>query len=323
MIFFKLMPFILSATIFAGHISFLKQIKNSQNLNNQFWHLEFFQKDTFSQFSGKKILIAIIDDQTSSQNSNCGKNLQIAPNFDFNKRLMPALINTQKIKNHSSERAKKMDDLKQFIKKNHENCTISIIRQLATGVSIVSIPIPTDSQKSEKVKLYESLKKAFAYKPDILHLSFQILDFDPSQKLDKKIYSILSKFKLVIVPSGNNIAYNNFPPTLPRVFSVASFGSKGKKYPISNFCIHNYKTADFIMPGEEIWTKVWVPEENNFYIVPLCGTSFSAALMTGLLACLMEKNNKKITKTIRILKQTTVMLDDSWQDSIRWGLPYF
>jgi len=323
MTFFKLIPFFISAFAAGENISFLKKSENSQSLNNQFWHLEFFKNDLFNKFSGKKILVAIIDDQTSNQNSNCDKSLKIAPNFNSSKRSMLALVNTQKSKNHSSEGAKKMDDLKQFIKKNHENCTISIIRRLAPEVSIISIPIPTDSQKSEKAKLYESLKKAFAYKPDILHLSFQILDFDPSQKLDKKIYSILSKFKSVVVPSGNNIAYNNFPPKLPRVFSVASFGLRGTNYPVSDFCIHNYKAADFIMPGEEIWTKVWVPEENNFYSIPLWGTSFSAALMTGLLACLMEKNNKKITKIIHILKQTAVMLDDSWQDSIRWGLPYF
>ena len=315
--------FIFNFSIFciAGTISFLKKSQSSQKID--FWHLDFFKQTKLPILTGKNTIIVILDSKTSQIDSNCNKDSRFSSNFNQDEHFNDSKINTQKIKNHSAEKMKKIDRPAKFVQKNHGDCTVSIIRQLAPEVTVLSIPVLDDRGYADKVEVYQALKLAKNYNPDILHLGFQILDFDLKQQVDKKIYRLLKKFTYVIVPAGNNLeGYIYFPPKLPQVFSIASFNKKNNTHQISNFC-KSINQADFIMPGENIGIKIWDQELKDYRILSVSGTSFAAALMTGFMALLFEKHNKKIAKIKADLLKLATFLDDVWENKIRYGFPHF
>ncbi len=309
-----------SSSLIFGHenISFLK-IKQKKMDVCKFWHLDFFK---CSNLTGKNTTIVVLDCKVDEDNSICNICFSDKPKSIYNPFLSDSLFDTQKNKKSSAQGTKKKYDLSSVLK-NHGNYTAALIKQLAPEVSIISIPILNEQGWADKEQLYQALKLAKTYNPDILHLGFHIIDFDLTQKVDKKIYQLLKGFKCIVVPIGNDkVGLQNFPPKLPNIFSVASFSNHDGEYTISNFCSRIQK-ADFIMPGNDIWIHMWIKQMHEYQEIAVSGTSFSAALMTGFVALLFEKNNKKLSKVKRELIELSSFLDTSWQDKIRYGFPHF
>ncbi len=310
------------ATLFSnGNISFLPILQEKTVNYQESWYLDLFSLEQQPIKTGKNTNIVILDTETEDHYSNC-VNLIEFDEKSANKRVfIHSRPNTQKNKKRSSELMKKNRISPATLKKNHGSCTVQVIRKLAPEATIISIPVLDDRGGADKEGVYQALKLAKTYNPDILHLGFQILDFDMKQNLDKKIYKLLKKFTFVIVPSGNNLK-SDFPPKLPNIFCVASFGKKNNNYPISEFC-QNISKADFIMPGENIEVAIWDFKKNQHSTLFIFGTSFSASFMTGFLAILFEKNNKKIPKIKADLLKLSTFLEEDWQDKIRYGFPHF
>lgn len=301
-------------------ISFLKK-KCQISEKIDFWHLNFFKQTQSPILTGKNTNVVMLDSQMGMNYSACNDHLAFRSNFSQDRSFDRFGTNAQKSKKRSSEAMEKKDVSKEFFQKSHGGCTLSIIQQLAPEATVISIPVLDDRGYAKKEEVYQALKLAKTFNPDILHLGFQILDFDLKQTLDKKIHKLLKKFTFVIVPVGNNVK-SDFPPKLPNVFTVASFNKKNDIYPISKFC-QNIYYADFVMPGEKIWVNMWNPKTQDYDTLSVSGTSFSAALMTGFLALLFEKNNKKPGQIKADLLKLSTFLEEDWQDVIRYGFPHF
>lgn len=290
-----------------------------QILQLQSWHLKFFQEKSRSCLTGKNTTIIIIDSASKQNFSACITIGQIAINSADGESILPPAVIGQKNENRSPWSAIKKQKTYSILK-NHENISLTLIRQLAPDATIISIPILDEQGYSTQEQFYQALVAALQYNPDIVHLGFQILDFDLTKKLEKKIYKILKRFKCIIVPLGNNIPFSNFPPKLPNIFTIASFACKNNKYPISSFC-NSKRQADFIMPGEDL--QVIIPDQyktgRNFIKITVSGTSFAAALMTGQIAYLLQCFHKNITHVQKFLKKNSTILDASWREHVRYG----
>lgn len=303
-----------------------KSPKDFYNLETEdaLWHLKFFNTRSFSSLSGKNIQIVIIDGEISSISSIKEYLCSNLKKISQEERIKLFNAINQKKENLSLCLMKKKYNLQNFIKKNHAEITTNLIQQIAHQAKIDLIPILDQDGSGSKLQLYQALQEALLIKPDILHLGIQVIDFDPKLELDKKILKILKKFRCVVAPAGNYGEKNDkvgFPARCSFVISVGSFYKKGNTYPISHFC-QTLDKVDFIMPGENVWVEAWIPELNDYCFIPTRGTSISAALMTGSIACLLEKYPK--TKRInikKILKQSSTKLDPSWGNAIMYGLP--
>ncbi len=311
-----------------SNISFLKNKNdNALNISEPFWHLKFFDiKDSLNQ-NHKKIHIAIIDGQTEEKNSMCDKRFDLLENLQREDKSRVIDIIYQKNKNLRLYLMQKKLNLKSFIEKNHANFTKDLILQITPNAKISVISIFNQEPRSTKSIFYQGLQKALNMNPDILHLGLQVIDFDPELSLDKKILKILKKFKCVVAPSGN-YGYQGkpvgFPANCPFVISVGSFKKEGNRFLISDFC-QTQGGVDFIMPGENLLTQIWTEELSDYLYIPVCGTSMAAALMTGQIAYLLEqspsRNTIKAHQIKKILKKSSIYLDDSWRNIIRYGIP--
>lgn len=307
-------------------ISFFKvKQKNLEQPTQESWAFEFFKQRKKPILTGKNTKIVILDIKITNSLTNCHSNYRTQTNLSTEERNNDFLTMNQKNKNLATERVKKNDNLSKFRKKTHGDITRAIIKLVAPDSDIILIPILDDYGYATKEEILKGLNLALQHKPDILHLSFQILDFDRSQKIDQKIYKLLQRFKCIIVPAGNHIDSANFPSKKNNVFSVASFGKMGEKYPISFFS--KSSKADFIMPGENIIVPLWDKEEQKIIAFQESGTSISAAFMTGTLAQLFEKNKYIYSQNRSKIRQDLIkhsqFLDNSWKARIRYGFPYF
>jgi hypothetical protein len=310
------------------NISFIKNKNNNAlNINDPFWHLKFFDiKDSFDQ-NNKKPHIVIIDGKINDEHSACDKLVELLKNLQREDSSRDLDIICQKNKNLYLYLMHKKLDMKSFIEKNHAIFTRNLILQIAPKASVSVISIFNQKASSEKSVFYQGLQEALKMNPDILHLGLQVTDFNSELSLDKKILKILKKFKCVVAPAGN-YGYQGksvgFPANCPFVISVGSFKKEGDHFLISDFC-QTQGGVDFIMPGENLLTQIWIEELSDYFFIPVYGTSMAAALMTGQIAYLLKKvgskNKLKAYQIKKILKNFSIYLDDSWPNYIRYGIP--
>lgn len=306
------------------------------------WHLFFFNQlyqnqSSIMDVTGRSVLVAVLDTDDS-----CGKhwgdcrwtgcdNLNFLSGVGVKVALGCEIMGSQPVdqkkKKLASELMRSRQFLRQLLQKNHAHISHTLIRQIAPSVEIVSIPVLDEYGNADKQKLYDGLIQAYQNNVDIVHLGLQIYDFDLQQELDQKIIALLGKFEYVVASAGNFapiIDHVGYPALLSDVISVGSCSKKGQRYQHSSFCQATMRSpVDFIMPGKNIWVSLWVDEIKDFVIMPVSGTSMSAAFMTGALALILEKNNGQLDRrhVIELLCFCSKKCDISWNDCVTYGTP--
>ncbi|WP_026576729.1 S8 family peptidase [Bacillus sp. UNC438CL73TsuS30] len=158
-----------------------------------------------------------------------------------------------------------------------------LIKKISPKVQLYCIPVASPSGSIKEYDFIKGLISAIELKVDIINMS---LGFN--KKIDK-VESILLEAKnknIVLVAAAGNKGKNSldFPANSPFVISVGAIDTDGERWDYSNYG----NELDFVLPGTSI--KV----EDKF----LEGTSFSAAILTGMIARLKEQYPNSSTEFI-------------------------
>jgi len=290
-----------------------------------------------SSMTGQAVKIAILDteqpDKKRFGSPDCSNHDKLNSFFGggakFDREATKSIrqSNGQKNENKSFCLMGKKQFWMRLMQKNHGSITQALIRTVAPDVEILTIPILGKHGYANKQKLYDGLLQARQAQVDIVHMGLQIFDLDETYPLDQKIITLIQSFPYVVAPAGNHgdvIDHVGYPAAIAGVIGVGSFGQQKERYVHSRFCQATVQTpVDFIMLGENIWTSVWVDEIQNYVMMPVSGTSFSAASMTGVLALMLEKNNKHLPKdkVIELLQICSYKRDISWNGCVKYGTP--
>ncbi len=128
--------------------------------------------------------------------------------------------------------------------------------------------------------ILKALDIAVAKKADIINMSFGSVVYD------RLIAELLDKGALqnciFVAPVGNQKKMKTigFPASHPSVIAVSGTDDRGKPYPNSRLC----KKSDLSAPAENVFTTI-PGNSHNF----MNGTSFSSAIVSGILALATEK----------------------------------
>lgn len=118
---------------------------------------------------------------------------------------------------------------------------------------------------------------------DILNCSWNV---NEPQELGIKLIKELAELGVIIVISANNWGQDNPQPYAhlkDYVISVGATDYRGNVVPWSN------RNCDFYVPGESIVAHSWQDPSQYSYVG---GTSFSAPILSGLIALLINKDRK-------------------------------
>ncbi|MCQ2485451.1 MAG: S8/S53 family peptidase [Clostridia bacterium] len=157
---------------------------------------------------------------------------------------------------------------------------------IALGSKILSIKINCDSEGNIELEdIIKGIKVAINNQVDIINISIGIQN--GNKELENIINTAINSGIIVIAAAGNYIDNDLlYPAAYPNVIAV---GSKSKNSEIISPC-GDVKTKVIFLPGENIVTAV---DDNNYRSVD--GTSASCAIMTGIVALMLEKNKNNIS----------------------------
>jgi len=203
------------------------------------------------------------------------------------------------------------------LKSNHGTAVTGIIaaqinnkgiRGIAPDAEILFIKHNTKLSPKEEVLLF---KKAAEWGADIINCSW--ISYEVSKKAKAKIIDLTktgrNKKGIIIVFSSGNGNQNNFlnESSIPNVISVGATNKYNKRAWYSNYG----KNLDIMAPGGNY---IGLPALDGFthkyisYKKPntFTGTSASAAIVSGIVALMLEKNPNLTQKEVEnILKQTS------------------
>ena len=130
---------------------------------------------------------------------------------------------------------------------------------------------------------------------------------------------------IVVVASAGNEGqgswrYLLFPGETPEIITVGSIGKEGK---VSDFSSRGYRKKsiikpDFVAPGEQIC----LTDGEDSYLFQ-DGTSFSAPLVSGLIACCLQANASLTNNEIKRLLIETATLSGKPNRCYGYGMPNF
>ncbi|MBP6892737.1 S8 family serine peptidase, partial [Candidatus Babeliales bacterium] len=187
--------------------------------------------------------------------------------------------------------------LSEFFKKNHGAFVVSLIRQCAPKIEIISIPIFNDQGTTSLEKLLDGLRNALQQNVDILYLGLKVEDNNfLIQK--KEILNLLQQFSYVVAPSGNDglISFTVAFPANSIFFSVGAFEKKNNQYLICDFSQKQIKNGpNFVMPGKNLGCFLWNDQNQKIENYLVSGTSAAAACMVGCLALILYENQQNFT----------------------------
>jgi|GEM_PF-1924361 len=309
-----------------------------------FWHFDFFHEqekygpcffDSQQQVYEQSVVVAILDTKISKKDfqghvacANCFNLNQVG---NFNKKttsielFLKASQSQGALRNLLTPMMKKKTFVDHLIKKNHGAISMYLIKQIAPHVQIISIPILNSDAGCSKQELLDGLQQALCYKVDILHLGLQVYNMDNATANDQKIKHILQQFPYVVAPAGNNgTMLIGYPAQEKNVISVGACKKVGQKYLVADFSqASSSNKVDFILPGHNIIAPLWIEEVQDYILIPTTGTSMSAALMSGVLALILEKNQRALSvdQIMQLLYKHSIQLDSSWRDTVEYGTP--
>lgn len=201
------------------------------------------------------------------------------------------------------------------------------LKGIAPKVNFIILKVLDSLSKTDKDMLFSSLNWIYnnsdLYKIKVVNISIGVVSYlnykdDPICKLIKKI----SDKGVIIVCSAGNINGSSYvlsPGISPDVITVGSC-KNNRTYNISDdkiatFSAHgtefqNYNKPDLVTLGVDIVSLDYT--KSNSYITR-SGTSFSCAIVTGLVALLYEKYPNKSSNDIKkyILENTIELKNDT------------
>lgn len=136
---------------------------------------------------------------------------------------------------------------------------------------------------------------------------------------------IAAKKGMIVISSAGNSGnttwpYVNFPSDNPDIFTIGAIDTTGRHWQESSIGTpqHSYK-PDFVTPG----TGIWLPSiySQNFY--QSSGTSLSAPIFAGGIACLIQYYKTKTADQIKQALKETADNNQNPNNIIGYGVPDF
>ena len=140
------------------------------------------------------------------------------------------------------------------------------------------------------------------YDCDIINMSLGLVNY--SQKLEEHIKYATDAGIIVVAAVGNkgtDVLY--YPAAYEKVIGVGSINSDYNK---SDFSQYN-SSVDFLAPGENVWSI-----SNDGGYMKKSGTSFSAPIVSGLIATMMNVDSELTHDEIVTLIADTATIRDEW-----------
>lgn len=155
--------------------------------------------------------------------------------------------------------------------------------------------------------------------------NYTINDLTGNVAICSKAAGIAASKGMVVVSSAGNDGdtqwrYLNFPADSPDIFSIGATNSDGARWSGSSIgmSFHAYK-PDFMSRGVDVWVPSTIAE--GFY--KSTGTSYSAPIFAGGVACLLQYYSDKSPIQIKQALKETAKNSDSPNNYIGYGLPDF
>jgi len=149
------------------------------------------------------------------------------------------------------------------------------IQGLCPNANPFYVKVLNDTGNGSIRSVVDGINKAIDYDVDIINLS---LGFARTEKCPKKLEKVCERAfqagKTIVCAAGNDGSHVCWPAALETTISVGSAGKDGFKTAFSSF-----GEIDFVAPG----TDIPVFDKDGRYKT-VSGTSFSAAIVTGVVA---------------------------------------
>lgn len=160
----------------------------------------------------------------------------------------------------------------------HGTIVSLIIRHICSSVEFISMNILNENAATDGRVLMYAMSRAFDYKPDIIHMSLGTTKWRYKRYV-KKIVKEAYRQNVVLVAAANNEGHVSYPACVKGVFGV-----KGRD--LKDSAHYRYKDGFFYAPFSGAGVKGYGGTD----LKNACGTSMSAAYMTGHIANLMMEN---------------------------------
>lgn len=252
---------------------YVSEIDNTKNIYNSFEkELKQLQAETLGE---PNISVAIIDGPIDLTN----------PCFDRNNIEIVDMVNV-----NYENKGKSME---------HGTHVASIILGQNGGIAPkckgIILPIYSDDSKgniinANQMTLARAITKAAELGANIINISGGKLvsDEEPEHYLKAAIDICKAKGILIVAAAGNDgCKCLHIPAAIPSVLAVGSMDSTGSPSSFSNFG-KAYQIQGILAPGENVLAAI--PEGK---IAVKSGTSFSTAIVTGVIALLLSDQYKK------------------------------
>ena len=247
----------------------LNEIYNDLFVYNQ-WYLEepFLKDNSLQKLEGdSEVVVAILDSGLDLTHPDLDKKKVLAPKN--------VITNSSDIVDNLSH-GTKVTGIISAISNNKEG-----IVGLAPNVKIIPIKIIDKLQKME-LNLVKGIEYAISKNVDIIHISLGTYEKIPM--LEEAIKKAYNKGIFIVSSVGNDgIATATYPARYGQVISIGSTDKDGK---LAHFSNHG-DLVDFYLPGVDIFSTGF--GQGYYYS---SGTSFSAAIFTGLLANMIQTKGK-------------------------------
>jgi len=168
----------------------------------------------------------------------------------------------------------------------------------------------------------ETVAEAIGYavniwKADVINLSLGFYNMgDCNKVLKQACESAILKGVVLVAAAGNDGSKVFWPAAMPGVVSVGAANGKDK----AAFSSHG--KIDVVAPGEVYGLNA------QGYVVKQTGTSFSAALITGLMSLILARRRRKeLPVTLQDLKKELIdrcvdLGKKGWDEETGFGLPF-
>jgi Subtilase family len=186
----------------------------------------------------------------------------------------------------------------------HGDKVSTLIKKIAPKIELYCIPVASPRGYVNEKDFTKGLQQAIDLRVDIINMS---LGFNKTiNSVDSLLIEAYRK-NIILVASAGNKGKNSldFPANSPYVISVGALDSDGVRWEFSNYG----NELDFVLPGTSIKLG------GEF----LEGTSFSTAILTGMIARLKEQYPNSSTQFImKKLKPSK-----TWNKFEGYGTPTF
>lgn len=144
---------------------------------------------------------------------------------------------------------------------------------------ILPLQVIDDDGYGNTLTLSRAIQYAVDQGVDVINLS---LGSESNDLYLKAVIDQAIDAGVVIVASSGNDSCNciRYPANFPEVVSVGAVNQSGVKSSFSN----SGANLDIVAPGENMRSAVWVDGSTSTYVTGINGTSFSAPIVSGLLA---------------------------------------